>query len=103
MGKDKTLGTGQYKTFRRHMWYAYMIQNAPCGICGQRTINYYGEKNEPDSFELDHIISRKRAKALGRPDLNLAPSNVQPSHVRCNRNKSAGDASPGLGELDEDY
>ena len=97
------LGTQRYKDFRDQMRYVWSLANAPCGICGQRTINYYGPKNEPDSFELDHIISRKKAKALGRPELDMLPSNVQPSHHRCNRNKSAGDASPGLGDLDEEY
>lgn len=97
------LSSKRYKDFRKSMRFAWMMANAPCGICGQRTINYLGEKNLPDSFELDHIISRKRAHALGRPELDFLPSNVQPSHHRCNRNKSAGDATPSLGDLDEEY
>jgi 5-methylcytosine-specific restriction endonuclease McrA len=72
--------------------------NAPCGICGQRTIDYDAPANTPDAFEADHKISRRR-----RPDLALEPSNLQASHHRCNRNKGAGDASPELGEVSEDW
>lgn len=97
------LSSKLYKDFRREMKFSWAATNEPCGICGQRTINYFGPKNEPDSFELDHKISRKRAKALGRPELLLLPSNAQPSHHRCNRNKGAGDATPSLGELDMAY
>jgi 5-methylcytosine-specific restriction endonuclease McrA len=98
-----TIGTRAYQAFRESMKSSWRAQNAPCGICGQRTIRYDGPKNEPDSFEMDHKISRKRAHLMGRPELDLDPNNVQASHVRCNRNKSAGDPTPDLGELDEDW
>jgi 5-methylcytosine-specific restriction endonuclease McrA len=96
-----SIRSARYKEFRREMKFNWQLTNAPCGICGQRTIRYNASKDDPDSFELDHKISRKRAKALGRPELDFLPSNVQPSHRRCNRNKSAGDATPALGDLDE--
>lgn len=98
-----SLQGGAYKTFRKDMKAIWQAQGAACGICGQRTIKYNGPKNEADSFELDHIISRKRAKAMGRLDLILDPKNAQPSHVRCNRSKQAGEATPQLGETSEEW
>lgn len=98
---DGILGSKEYKTLRRTLKAAWQAVNAPCAICGQSTINWDGRRNEADSFELDHKISRKRAKAMGRPDLILDPTNAQPSHTRCNRSKQAGDATPALGETSE--
>lgn len=77
--------------------------NAPCWFCGQNTIDWTGEMNQPDSFELQHIISRKQAKAMGRPDLILDPSNCAPSHHRCNRSAGANKARPTIGETSEEY
>lgn len=72
--------------------------NAPCGICGQATIDWDGAANEPDSFEMDHIISRKK-----RPDLEFEPSNQQPSHHRCNRGKSSHAQAAGIGATSEEW
>lgn len=88
----------RYREFRAALKFEWAAVKAPCGICSQRTIDYDGPPNAPDSFELDHRISLKR-----RPDLALEPSNAQPSHVRCNRAKQAGDASPALGERSENW
>lgn len=98
-----TIQSRRYQSLRAELKFAWQSQNAGCAICGQRTINYDGPPNEPDSFEMDHKVSRKRARLLGRPELDFDPSNLQPSHSRCNRNKQAGDATPDLGELDEDW
>jgi 5-methylcytosine-specific restriction endonuclease McrA len=87
-----------YRAWRENHRVAWRAVNAACALCGQRTIQYDGEPNLPDSFELDHKVSRKR-----RPDLIMVDSNAQPSHVRCNRGKSAGDAAPSLGSMDEDW
>lgn len=103
MGKGNSITTRAYQRLREDLKFQWQSANAPCAICGQRTIRYNGEKGEPDSFEMDHKISRKRARLLGRPELDLEPSNLQPSHHRCNRNKQAGDAAPDLGELDEEW
>lgn len=77
--------------------------NAPCGICHQSTIDWDGPMGAADSFELDHITSRKRLKALGQEWRLLDPTNAQPSHRRCNGSKQAGDAHAELGETDEDW
>ena len=92
-----------YRTFRAGLKKIWRAANAPCGICHQRTIDWDGPPNESNSFELDHIISRKRAKAMGRPELVMDPTNAQPSHVRCNRGKLAGDTAHTLGERSEDW
>lgn len=103
MGDAFSIKGHAYKTFRADMKTIWRAANAPCGICHLRTIEYDGVKNEPLSFELDHIISRKRARAMGRPELIIDPNNAQPAHSRCNRAKQAGEASPGLGARDEEW
>lgn len=92
-----------YREFREQMKAIWQPINAPCGICGQATIQYDAPKNEPDAFELDHRISRKRAKAMGRPELILDPNNAQPSHCRCNRSKQEGDGPAAIGETSEEF
>lgn len=97
------LDSPAYRLLRRTMKAIWKPINAPCGICGQATIQYDAPKNDPDAFELDHRISRKRAKAMGRPDLILDPNNAQPSHCRCNRSKQEGDGPVTLGETSEEF
>lgn len=92
-----------YRSMRSEMKAVWQAVNAPCGICGIATIDWDAPKNEPDAFELDHRISRKRCVAMNRPDLLLDPGNAQPSHHKCNRSKGAGDGTPPLGETSEEY
>lgn len=87
----------QYREFRAQMKDIWSAQGRTCAADGQ-PIDYDGPPNEPDSFELDHIISRK-----ARPDLALDPTNAQPMHVRCNRVKGAGTMKPAMGENTEDW
>lgn len=93
----------EYRALRADLKQVWQGRNAPCGICGQATIRYDGPPNEPDSFELDHRISRKRALAMGRVDLLLDPNNMTPAHVRCNRAKQDGDGPVSLGETTEEW
>ena len=93
----------EYKTLRAELKAAWRSVNKPCALCGQADIKYDGPKNESDSFELDHKISRKRCMAMGRPELILDPTNCQPSHVRCNRSKQDGDGPAVIGETTEDW
>lgn len=88
----------QYRELRAELKAQWQAVNAPCCICGHNDIDYDGEPNQPDSFELQHIISRKR-----RPDLALDPRNCGPSHLRCNRSLGARDARPTIGENTEDW
>lgn len=73
-------------------------RNAPCGICGQATIDWNGPQNAPDSFELDHKLS-----VFNYPELEFEPSNAQPSHCRCNRNKQAGNGPAQAGTTSEQW
>lgn len=103
LAKPPSIQSRAYQTFRAEQKAMWQAVNAPCALCGQRTINYRGKANEPDSFEMDHIVSRKKAIASKQYWLIMSPSNVQPSHHRCNRAKQAGDGSPALGEVSEDW
>ena len=93
----------EYKLLRANLKAQWQAGNAPCALCGQADIRYDGPKGDPDSFELDHRISRKRAKAMGRPELILDPNNCVPSHCRCNRSKQDGDGPVTLGETTEEW
>lgn len=77
----------EYRKLRAHLKKQWALINAPCGICGQATIDYTTRDQTPDSFELDHRISRKKANTIGRHDLDLDPNNMQPAHALCNRSK----------------
>lgn len=92
-----------YQTMRADLKQTWQRINAACYFCGQATIDWAGEKNQPDSFELQHIISRKQAKAMGRLDLIVDPTNCAPSHHRCNRSAGANKARPTIGETSEEY
>lgn len=93
-----TIHTREYRHLRADLKEQWRTTNTPCALCGQATIDWDAPANEPDSFELDHKISRK-----ARPDLAMNPTNMQPSHHRCNRSKGEGPALPGIGETTEDW
>lgn len=92
-----------YQDMRSTLKTAWQRINAACYFCGQATIDWDGEANQPDSFELQHIISRRDAKRMGRPDLIVDPTNCAPSHHRCNRSAGARAGRPSIGETSEDY
>jgi 5-methylcytosine-specific restriction endonuclease McrA len=92
------VSTRRYIEWRAEKKATWKAVNAPCALCGQRTIEYDAPANTPLAFEMDHRISRKR-----RPDLAMVDSNVQPSHHSCNRRKSSGDAPLDLGPMDEQW
>lgn len=103
MPPNDPIHSREYRQLRATLKATWREQNAPCALCGQANIRYDGEKNEPDSFELDHRISRKRCLAMGKPELILDPNNCTPSHVRCNRSKQAGDGPRDIGETTEEW
>lgn len=90
--RDRTRG---YR-FRAEMKAEWQPANRACGICGQSTIDWDGPANEADSFELDHKKPFKK-----HPELEFDPGNVQPTHHRCNRNKSSGEQKAGIGQTSE--
>lgn len=101
--KSDPIHSAAYQAMRTDLKTAWARVNAACYFCGQATIDWAGEKNQPDSFELQHIISRKQCKAMGRLDLITDPSNCAPSHHRCNRSAGARADRPTIGETSEDY
>lgn len=95
--------SGAYQSMRTTLKAGWKRVNAACYFCGQATIDWDGEKHEPDSFELQHIISRKDAKRMGRPDLIIDPTNAAPAHCRCNRSAGARAPRPSIGETTEEF
>lgn len=93
--RNRSTKANQFRAEHKANWKAV---NAPCGICGQATIDYDSPPYLPDAFELDHRKSIKRF-----PDLEFDPGNVQPSHFRCNRAKSSGDQVAGIGQTSEEW
>lgn len=87
----------EYRRLRAELKAQWQATNAPC-ICGHQHIDWDAPPGDPDSFELDHTISRKN-----RPDLALDPANMRPSALRCNRSKGAGTATPTIGDTTEDW
>lgn len=98
-----TIHSHEYVKFRAHMKSIWQPVNAPCGLCGQATIQWDAPRNDPEGFELDHKISRKRMRAMNRMDLLLDPNNAQPAHTRCNRSKQDGDGPAPIGETSEEF
>lgn len=64
-----------------------------CWLCDQ-PIDYELEYPHPDSFSADHIVPVSRA-----PHLALVYSNLEASHLDCNRRRKDGLPAPGLGEV----
>lgn len=87
--------TAQHRKNRASLKKLTAEHNLPCAICGE-AIDTTLPSTSPDSFEYDHRQSIKT-----HPELADDPANGQPSHKRCNRNKGAGDARPGLGDPSE--
>jgi len=93
----------RYRELRAEMKAQWQPINAACALCGQATIDWDAPPNEPNSFEMDHRISRQQAHARGRPELDMDPGNMQPTHHRCNRSKGPRAAAPTIGENTEDW
>ena len=98
-----TIHSPEYQRFRADCKRQWQAINAPCAICGQATIDWEAPANDRNAFELDHKISRKRMKAMNRPDLLIDPTNCRPAHSRCNRSRQAKDDPPTMGEMSEDW
>lgn len=95
---NNAIHSKQYKAMRAELKSVWQTRNTPCWICGQATIDWEGEANGPDSFELDHMLPRKT-----HPHLTLDRNNARPAHGRCNRSKGAGQARPGIGTTSETW
>lgn len=87
--------TAAYRKNRAALKTLTAEHNLPCAICGQ-AIDTTLPRTDPLSFEYDHRESIKT-----HPELADDPSNGQPAHQRCNRNKGARGQKPGLGDPSE--
>lgn len=86
-----------YREFRAEMKAVWQAQNAPCWMDGQ-AIDYDGEANAPNSFELDHVKSRRHY-----PELALVASNARPAHSKCNRSRQTSAPRPSIGTTSESF
>jgi hypothetical protein len=87
--------TAQHRANRAALKKLTAEHQLPCALCGQ-AIDTNLPASEPESFHYDHIESIKT-----HPELADDPTNGQPTHKRCNQNKGAGSAHPGLGDPSE--
>lgn len=94
---DDVIHSRAWREFRATQKAYYQGINAPCSI-GGHPIDYLGAPNEPNSFELDHVLPRST-----HPHLALDPGNTRPACVKCNRSKGAGSVRPGIGVTSEDW
>ena len=87
--------TAQHRANRTALKKLTAEHSLPCALCGQ-AIDTTLPMSSPESFAYDHILSIKT-----HPELADDPANGQPAHKRCNQNKGAGTAHPGLGDPSE--
>ena len=87
--------TAQHRKNRAELKHLTAEHQLPCALCGE-AIDTTLPSDNPEAFEYDHRLPIKT-----HPELADDPTNGQPSHRRCNRNKGAGTAHPGLGDPSE--
>jgi hypothetical protein len=92
-GKSYGRSTAKIRSLKKQM----RAERMPCYIC-RLPINYEAKQNEPDSFELEHILPMKT-----HPHLAEDPANLGPSHSSCNRSKGARDVVFELGNLAPEF
>lgn len=76
----------------RELWSSL---NLPCYLCGQ-PIDYDAPRHDPEALEADHVLP-----VSGYPDLEFEPSNLRPTHSRCNRHRGPGRTVASLGATSE--
>lgn len=77
-------------TFRR-LAATLRSEQRPCWLCGQ-DIDYEAERDDPDSFTVDHIHPLSTHPHLAEDYANLAAA-----HKRCNSARGNKAPRPGLG------
>lgn len=95
MASTRDRGT-RAKQFRAEMKSQWEPVNAPCAICSQATINWAGQRNQPESFEIHHLKDPEN-----HPELEFEPRNVRPSHSRCNRSAGRNAEPTSIGQTSE--
>lgn len=90
MGKSRT--TTPWRRIRRMAWDRDRKNRAPCHICGERIDYSIPPSSAPMAWEPDHIQPYSKA-----PELELDLCNIAASHMRCNRQRGAGDGVNDIG------
>lgn len=86
------------KAMKKAEWKA---ADAPCWLCGQRTIDYDAEPDDwgnRDRLHYDHYFP-----AADFPELYEDPDNGRPSHAGCNQERSNKAPNPALGSLSREW
>lgn len=91
-------GGSAYQALRTPFRAECAATDAPCWMCGQPIAYDEPDSTSDDSFELDHYYPVKT-----HPHLELDPANFRPSHMRCNRSRSAGAPTPVIDNLSRDW
>lgn len=84
--------TTRWRKIRRMAWDRDRRSKAVCHICGERIDYSLQPSSCPLAWEPDHIMPVARA-----PELLYDLANIAPSHMRCNRQRGAGDGDNALG------
>jgi 5-methylcytosine-specific restriction endonuclease McrA len=76
----------------RQMAAALRRERRDCWLCGQ-PINYEADRNDDDSFSVDHVRPLST-----HPDLAEVYENLAAAHRRCNLSRGNRDPRPSLGD-----
>ena len=87
MGENAGRRGGRWRKLRADQ----KAKRLPCWLCGQ-PIDYDADKDNPDSFTVDHEKLRST-----HPHLAEEPSNLRSAHARCNKTRGASAPTPVIG------
>lgn len=83
--------TQEWRILRRQCFERDRRLDAPCWICGEPIDYSLGQSTTRESYEADHYLDVKN-----HPELAHEPTNIRPSHVKCNRSRKT---KSGIDEL----
>ena len=83
---------------RLQCWRRDKAARAVCWICKEAIDYSVKPSSTKDAWEPDHYLPRKE-----HPELALEPSNILPSHRRCNRSRKTKAGITNLGDGSRDW
>lgn len=87
----------RWRTLKDNLLVSSRSQQRPCILCGQ-PIDYSLTSDHPEAFSVEHIKAWST-----HPELREDPSNLAPSHSRCNKSKGARQNVPELGATSREW